>query len=189
VRAGHGGGQRDRRPAGAQGGQRGRGARHRLPGPHRGREEGARDLVHVSPVFGPGSPGHGPRQQGRPPQGPARGNRDVVSGAAGEEPDGARPGQAVLQRGLRAASGRGPSTFASSGSSRGSYGREADGPGGAGGGRRSSPSMSHLWTHPSSSAEALQSRPAPRVKTNPSTARPLMIPHCPTLNGTQSTLS
>src|SRR5499433_660307 len=83
----------------------------------------------------------------------------------------------------------GPSTFASSGSSRGSYGREADGPGGAGGGRRSSPSMSHLWTHPSSSAEALQSRPAPRVKTNPSTARPLMIPHCPTLNGTQSTLS
>ena len=59
-------------------GQRGRRARHRLPGARGRREEGARDLVPVPAVHGPGSARHGAGEQGRAADGAARGGRALV---------------------------------------------------------------------------------------------------------------
>src|SRR4029450_4463683 len=94
-------------PVRAARGRRGRGPRHRLSGASRRREEGARDLVSLPPVFGRGRARDGTRQQGGPAQGPSRRGGEVVRGAARQESHSAGAREAVVQHRLRGESRRG----------------------------------------------------------------------------------
>ena len=98
LRPDHRLGERRLRPDRPEGGQLRRRLRGHPAGAHRGPQEGARDVVPLPPVHGPGGAGHGARQCRRAARATPRRGRRLGRRDPGQEPDRHPDAEALLQR-------------------------------------------------------------------------------------------